>query len=130
MRKKVLFIILDGVADDLEKTPLMLANKPNLDMLTKNGFAGLLENREGNHPDSGISNFVLLGYDKTEYPGRGYLEALGINIRPTPGSIYLRANFVTVKEVMEDELKTGTFKPKFLVVDRRAGRDSSAPETG
>lgn len=123
MHKKVLFIILDGIADDSEQTPLQLAVKPNLDLITKNGFAGLIENREGNHPDSAISNFVLLGYDKEEYPGRGYLEALGINLKPIPGSVYVRANFATVKEDMHDELKTGTFEPHLIVTDRRAGRD-------
>jgi 2,3-bisphosphoglycerate-independent phosphoglycerate mutase len=125
MRKKILFVILDGAADNIEKTPYMLAFKPNLDLIAKNGFAGLMENREGEHPDSGISNFVLFGYDKEEYPGRGYLEALGANLKITPGSVYIRANFATVKEVVEDKLKTGTFEPKLHVVDRRAGRDSS-----
>ncbi|MEM5790830.1 MAG: hypothetical protein QXP77_02180 [Candidatus Aenigmatarchaeota archaeon] len=121
MHKKVLFLILDGISDNLEQTPLMLANKLNLDLIVKNSFAGLIENKEGEHPDSGISNFVLLGYDKEEYPGRGYLEALGINLKPTPGSVYIRANFATVKEVISN--KAGEFEPKLVVVDRRAGRD-------
>ncbi|OGI12132.1 hypothetical protein A3K64_02245 [Candidatus Micrarchaeota archaeon RBG_16_36_9] len=125
MPKKTLFVILDGIADDIEKTPLMMASKPNLDMLTKNGFSGLLENREGEHPDSGISNFVLLGYTKEEYPGRGFLEALGINLRITPGSVYVRANFATVKEIIEDKYKTGQYNPALFVTDRRAGRDTS-----
>jgi 2,3-bisphosphoglycerate-independent phosphoglycerate mutase len=125
MNKKVLFVILDGIADVLEQTPLQLANKPNLDVITKNGFSGLLENREADHPDSGISNFTLLGYDKSEYPGRGYLEALGIGLKPIPGSVYMRANFATVKESMQDELKTGTYEPHLTVTDRRAGRDMS-----
>jgi 2,3-bisphosphoglycerate-independent phosphoglycerate mutase len=125
MNKKVLFVILDGIADDTEITPLMMASKPNIDMLTKNGFSGLIENREGSHPDSGISNFVLLGYPKEEYPGRGFLEALGINLRITPGSVYVRANFATVKQVMEDRFKMGNYEPRLVVVDRRAGRDSS-----
>jgi 2,3-bisphosphoglycerate-independent phosphoglycerate mutase len=125
MSKKVLFVILDGIADDTETTPLMMASKPNIDMLAKNGFSGLIENREGSHPDSGISNFVLLGYPKEEYPGRGFLEALGINLRITPGSVYVRANFATVKEVMEDRFKMGNYQPRLVVVDRRAGRDSS-----
>jgi 2,3-bisphosphoglycerate-independent phosphoglycerate mutase len=125
MHKKVLFVILDGIADDTETTPLMTASKPNIDMLTKNGFSGLIENREGGHPDSGISNFVLLGCPKEEYPGRGYLEALGINLRITPGSVYVRANFATVREAMEDRFKTGNYEPRLVVVDRRAGRDSS-----
>ncbi len=125
MRKKILFVILDGVADDSDMTPLMMASKPNMDLLTKNGFAGLIENREGEHPDSGISNFVLLGCEKEEYPGRGYLEALGINMRIIPSSVYVRANFATVKEVVHDQYGTGDYKPHLIVVDRRAGRDSS-----
>ena len=125
MRKKVLFVILDGAADDAPSTPFMEAYKPNLDLLTKNGFAGLLENRYGDHPDSGISNFVLLGYSENEYPGRGYLEAHGANLKITPDSVYVRANFASVKEEVCDELKTGTFKPKLIIVDRRAGRDNT-----
>jgi len=78
MSKRILFIILDGIADFNEKTPLKLANKPNLDLLTKNGFAGLIENRLAHHPDSGVSTFALLGYSKEDYPGRGYIEAMGI----------------------------------------------------
>jgi 2,3-bisphosphoglycerate-independent phosphoglycerate mutase len=54
MHKKVLFVILDGYADDRETTPLMMAVKPNIDLLTKNGFSGLIENNEADHPDSGI----------------------------------------------------------------------------
>ena len=123
--KKTLFVILDGIADDTEKTPLMMASKPNLEILMKNGFAGLVENREGGHPDSGISNFVLLGYPREEYPGRGYLDALGINLRIIPGSVYIRANFATVKEIIEDKYNTGDRKPVLIVTDRRAGRDSS-----
>ncbi|MFH1229493.1 MAG: 2,3-bisphosphoglycerate-independent phosphoglycerate mutase [Candidatus Aenigmatarchaeota archaeon] len=125
MHKKVLFVILDGIADDSEQTPLKLATKPNLDMLARNGFSGLIENREGNHPDSAISNFLLIGYDKADYPGRGYLDAMGLGLRPSPGSVYVRANFATVKEVEHDELKTGTFQPHLVVMDRRAGRDST-----
>jgi len=125
MHKKVLFIILDGIADLTEKTPLQLASKPNLDLLTKNGFAGLIENKEGHHPDSSLSTFVLLGYSKEDYPGRGYLEALGIGLKSTPGSVYIRANFATVKEAMHDNLKTGEFNPHLIVVDRRAGRDTT-----
>ena len=125
MPKKVLFVILDGISDNIEKTPLMMANKPNLDLLAKNGFSGLLENREGGHPDSWISNFVLLGREKDDYPGRGYLEALALNLKITPGTVYVRANFATVKEVMHDELKTGTYRPHLILTDRRAGRDAS-----
>lgn len=127
MKKKVLFLILDGISDeqDVQKTALELAFKPNLDLIAKNSLCGLIENREGKHPDSGISNFVLLGFPKEEYPGRGYLEALGMGLEPVPGSVYVRANFATVREVMQDEMKTGTFTRDLIIVDRRAGRDTS-----
>jgi 2,3-bisphosphoglycerate-independent phosphoglycerate mutase len=125
MHKKVLFVILDGVADDAEKTQLMMASKPNIDMIARNGFSGLIENNENDHPDSGISNFVLLGYEKEEFPGRGYLEALGINLKIIPGSVYIRANFASVKEMVHDDYGTGNYEPHLVVTDRRAGRDSS-----
>jgi 2,3-bisphosphoglycerate-independent phosphoglycerate mutase len=124
MKKKILFVILSGFADDAENTSLMMATKPNIDMLAKNGFSGMIENNEGEHPDSGISDFVLLGYPKEEYPGRGYLEAMGANLKITPGSVYIRADFATVKEVMHDDYKMGSFEPHLIVTDRRAGRDS------
>jgi 2,3-bisphosphoglycerate-independent phosphoglycerate mutase len=127
MKKKVLFLILDGISDEqsVEKTALEVAYKSNLDMIAKNSLCGCIENRLGGHPDSGISNFVLLGYPKEEYPGRGYLEALGAGLEPVPGSVYVRGNFITVKEVVDDPMKTGTFKPRLMIVDRRAGRDTS-----
>jgi 2,3-bisphosphoglycerate-independent phosphoglycerate mutase len=125
MGKKVLFVILDGYADDNETTQLMLSSKPNIDMFARNGLSGLIENNEGDHPDSGISTFVLFGYPKEEYPGRGYLEALGLNLNIIPGSVYVRANFATVKEAMHDDYSTGNYEPHLIVTDRRAGRDTS-----
>ena len=125
MKKKILFVILSGLADDAESTPLMLASKENIDRFARGGVAGLVKNDEGEHPDSGISNFLLLGYPKEEYPGRGYLEALGANMKIIPGSVYVRADFATVKESMSDDFKTGDYEPHLFVVDRRAGRDST-----
>ena len=125
MKKKMLFLILDGIADDIEKTALELAYKHNLDLIAKNSLCGLIENRLDEYPDSGISNFVLLGYPREEYPGRGYLEAFGAGLEPVPGSVYVRANFASVKEIMSDEMKTGTFRTNLLITDRRGGRDSS-----
>lgn len=122
--KKVLFVILDGISDGLrEKTSLSSASKKYLDFFAKNGFAGLIENREGNHPDSGISIFALLGYPKDEYPGRGYLDALGIGLNPKLTDLCIRANFATVEESVQDKFKTGEYEPELIVVDRRAGRE-------
>jgi 2,3-bisphosphoglycerate-independent phosphoglycerate mutase len=78
--KKILFVLLDGAADiprDGYKTSYQSAHKPNLDKLAKNGVSGLIDNNLGDHPDSGHSLFSLFGYTMSEYPGRGYLDALG-----------------------------------------------------
>jgi 2,3-bisphosphoglycerate-independent phosphoglycerate mutase len=124
MSKKILFVILDGIADEPGETPMKLATKPNIDTLARRGYCGIIENNLGEHPDSGISNFVLLGYEPEEYTGRGYFDAMGVKtIEPAPGTIYMRANFATVKEAMHDDLKTGNFEPHVIVTDRRAGRD-------
>lgn len=126
MPKKILFVILDGISDGLtdRKTSLQKAFKPKLDALARNGFAGLIENREGQHPDSGISIFTLLGYSKEDYPGRGYLDGLGVGLRQMTDTLYMRANFATVQEVAS-EIQAGEFQKKLIVIDRRAGRDKS-----
>src|SRR3990170_2219789 len=126
MPKKVLLIILDGIADEItdKGTPLQNAFKQYLDFMTKNGVSGLLENKSEIN-DSGLSTLSLLGYGKQDYPGRGYLEALGIGLKPIPGSVYLRANFATVKESPKINMDTGEIEKKFVVEDRRSGRDKS-----
>lgn len=118
--KKILFVVLDGLGDTMlegKQTTLQSAFKPYLDSITRNGFAGLIENRLKEHPDSGLSTFVLFGYDRNDYPGRGFLDALGIGMRAMPDTIYIRANFATVEEI--------DGKGEFVVKDRRAGRDKS-----
>lgn len=122
--KKVLFVILDGVSDGLrEKTSLEAANKQYLDFFASRGYAGLVENRLGAHPDSGISIFTLLGYLQEDYPGRGYLDALGMGLNLKPTDVCIRANFATVEQSVADRFKTGQFEPELVVIDRRAGRD-------
>lgn len=133
--KKILFVLLDGAADTVQesfKTSYQMAHKPNIDKLAKNGVAGLIENNLGDHPDSGHSIFTLLGYSMSEYPGRGYLDALGIGLPPRPNTVYIRGNFATVKEVSTQSregivpsVSKTQLPPELLVIDRRAGRDTS-----
>ena len=135
MPKKVLLVILDGVADGIQegrKTALQMAPKPFLDSFSKNGIGGVLDNQSeespGLGPDSGVSTWLLLGYDKSDYPGRGYLDALGANIPVKPTDVCIRANFATVKEG-DAPLQTVPLNAKsvqhnhLIVTDRRAGRD-------
>lgn len=136
MPKKVLLVILDGVADAVQegrKTSLQMAQKPILDSFSKNGVGGMLinesEERPGLGPDSGVSTWLLLGYDKADYPGRGYLDALGAGVAVRPTDVCIRANFATVRESavpMETvPVNPKTVVPRQLIVsDRRAGREN------
>ncbi|NIP40603.1 MAG: 2,3-bisphosphoglycerate-independent phosphoglycerate mutase [Candidatus Aenigmarchaeota archaeon] len=113
---KILLIILDGAADLGERTPYQIAKKPNIDSLAKNGICGLIDIGYGNRVDSDFGYLNLLGcYSKEEYPGRGYLEALGVGLKPEENEICIRANFATLD-------KNGN------VTDRRAGRDETGLE--
>jgi len=136
MPKKILLVILDGIADGEQaerKTTLQEAYKPCLDEFTRNGIGGLLDNqleeREGLGPDSGVSIWTLFGYPKSDYPGRGYLDALGAGVPVKPTDVCLRANFSTVKETEKPTIPKVPLNPKtpstreLIVVDRRAGRE-------
>ena len=110
---KTLFIILDGAAEK-GKSAYSIARKPNLDFLAQHSVCGLWRGpivpRGYNIKSlSDVATLELLGYSWHENPGRGYLEALGIGLKPEKNAIYLRANFATVKNGK--------------IVDRRAGRD-------
>jgi 2,3-bisphosphoglycerate-independent phosphoglycerate mutase len=113
--KKLLFIILDGVAgrsceefNDL--TPLEAANTPNLDYLAKNGQTGettIID--EETPPETDTAVLALFGYDPIIYSrSRGPLEAVGIGINFNEGDLALRCNFATVEDGK--------------IVDTRAGR--------
>jgi len=120
-RKKVVFLVMDGLADlpINGKTPLSEANKPNMDWLAKNGMLGEIipVPRKFWHDltkasVSHLGNLGLLGYDVTRYfMKRGPLEAVGSGIPYQLGWLALRCNFATVDKNLE-------------VVDRRVGRST------
>lgn len=96
MRK--IIIILDGLADQINtKTSLELAKTPNLDKLVKNSQAGLMYPIKNIAPESGAAQFVILGNNLKDFPGRGIIEALGANIKIKPNHTYLRVNFAKIK---------------------------------
>jgi 2,3-bisphosphoglycerate-independent phosphoglycerate mutase len=110
---KYLLIILDGGGDLGKHTPLSLAKKPNMDSLARNGIVGILELWKKEAPDSDIGYLKLLGsFSKKDYPGRGYLGALGLGLDPKEGSLCIRGNFATLDS-------RGNIK------DRRAGREET-----
>jgi len=118
-RKKIVFIVVDGMADLPVggKTPLSAAKKPNLDWFAKNGTCGEILTMEkpvwqkyvvaGSH----LCNIALLGYDvKDIYAQRGPLEAVGADVPYQEGHLALRCNFATVDKDL-------------ILLDRRAGRN-------
>lgn len=118
-RKKVVFIVVDGLADHPHngKTPLSEAKKPNIDWLADNGAVGeltLITKALWNKIDyKGVSqygNVSLLGHNPAKYSlERGPLEAVGSGVPYNDGQLAVRCNFATVGKDM-------------VVQDRRAGR--------
>ena len=102
---KHIIILGDGMADERiaklnNKTPLEAANKPYIDLLAKKGNCGLLHTvPEGFKPGSEIANMCVLGYDvRTEFEGRGSLEAASIGASIKPGEMAMRCNLICVQD--------------------------------
>jgi 2,3-bisphosphoglycerate-independent phosphoglycerate mutase len=116
MKKKVLFIVCDGLSDrpvkELDmKTPLQAARKPAMDALARHGVSGTMDViGHGIVPGSDTAHLALFGYDPFKvYTGRGPIEAAGAGLPLAKGDVAFRCNFATVDE-------------SWKVVDRRAGR--------
>lgn len=103
LKEKYLVLVGDGMADypvsDLNgKTPLMVANKPNMDWLASHGEVGLVKTiPDGFDPGSEIANLTIFGYDPSKYyKGRGPLEAASLGVKLNYGDIAFRLNLVTL----------------------------------
>jgi len=122
---KFAVVLFDGMSDYPVpmfdgKTPMMLANKPNLDKMARYGVAGLVKTvPDGFKPGSDVANLGVLGYDvRTCYTGRSPLEAASIGIDLKDTDVTLRCNLVTLSEEAEYSEKT--------MIDYSAGDISSA----
>ncbi|UCE15755.1 MAG: cofactor-independent phosphoglycerate mutase [Candidatus Bathyarchaeota archaeon] len=99
---KYLLIIGDGMADyPVEalngKTPLQVANKPNMDELASEGRNGILRTiPENMGAGSDVANLSILGYNPEKwYTGRGPLEAATKGIHLAKDDIAFRCNLIT-----------------------------------
>ncbi len=114
MKKKLLYIILDG-AGDVEyrefdwATPLEIAEIPNMDKLISLGQGGIMYPiAENIAPESDESMISLLGNDPFKvHRGRGPLEAYGADVKFNPGEIVLRCNFAYVKDNEAVDVQAG-----------------------
>ena len=101
---RCILVVLDGLGDRGVaafggKTPLQEARTPNLDRLAALGMNGLLHPwRLGMALPSEMAHFLLFGYDRQDFPGRGYIEALGENLQIGAGDIALLARIFSVRE--------------------------------
>lgn len=116
-KRRVAFILIDGVGDISlprfgYKTPLQVANIPNLDAIASAGINGLMDPVEvGLACGSDTAHLSLLGYDpRVYYRGRGAFESMGAGLAMSPGDIAFKSNFATIDE------STG------IVTSRRADR--------
>lgn len=121
---KYLVLLCDGMADypfqNLGgKTPMELADKPNMDKLAKTALIGTAKTVADNlKPGSDVANLSVMGYDPAEcYTGRSPLEAASIGINLTDTDVTLRCNLVTLSDDENYEDKT--------MVDYSAGDISS-----
>jgi 2,3-bisphosphoglycerate-independent phosphoglycerate mutase len=99
----LVLIVLDGLGDrphpaTENRSPVEAAATPNLDRLASLGEMGeVVVVGPGVAPESDAGVFALLGYDPVhDSPGRGVLEALGVEIPLAPGDVALRLNFATI----------------------------------
>ncbi|MGV8094115.1 MAG: cofactor-independent phosphoglycerate mutase [Mangrovibacterium sp.] len=101
---KYIIVLGDGMADEpLEdyggKTPLQMANIPEIDRLAKLGRCGrLVTVPERMPPGSEIANMSLLGYDvENVFEGRGTLEAASMGVKLEKGDLALRCNLLCIE---------------------------------
>ncbi|MHA1593972.1 MAG: 2,3-bisphosphoglycerate-independent phosphoglycerate mutase [Candidatus Baldrarchaeia archaeon] len=102
---RALMIIVDGMADRPIrklgwKTPLEVADTPNMDHIAEMGSCGVFDPLgPGKRAGTDTATLAILGYDPYKYyTGRGALEAAGAGIKLQPGDIAFRCNFATVDE--------------------------------
>lgn len=89
-----IIIILDGLSGDIA---LELAKTPTLDFFAKKGRCGIMYPIKNIAPESDTAQLSILGCNLKNYPGRGPLEALGINYKLKKNETVLRVNFAYFK---------------------------------
>ncbi len=134
---KYVVILGDGMADYRQpfldnKTPLMLAKKPNIDRLAEQSEIGLCRTVPcGFKPGSDVANLSVLGYDvKDCYTGRSPLEAASIGIALKDTDVTARANLVTLSDepVFEDKTMVDYSAGEISTPEARALIESLAKE--
>jgi 2,3-bisphosphoglycerate-independent phosphoglycerate mutase len=102
---KTIIILGDGMADypipELDgKTPLMVAKKPVIDDIARNGRTGLFQTIDPDMPTgSAVANLSVLGYNPREtFQGRGVLEAASLGVALSPTDLAMRVNLINIDD--------------------------------
>ena len=106
---KYLVVIANGltdrpIAEKENKTPLQLADTPNLDRMVQEGCSGSVQTIPENcKAGNEISYLSLLGYDPEKHDiGPAYFDALAIGLNLKEGEIPLCCNFITLQASHND----------------------------
>ena len=106
---KYLVVIANGltdrpIAEKDNKTPLQLADTPNLDQMVREGYAGSVQTiPEGHHVGNEVSYLALLGYDPEKYDiAPAYFDAVAMGVNLKDGEIPLCCDFVTLQSSHND----------------------------
>lgn len=80
------------------RTPMEIAQKPNMDLLARTSLAGTVSNiPAGMVPESDTANLAILSYDPAVYSkGRSPLEAAAMGLEMSPDDTAFRCNLVTL----------------------------------
>nr|WP_320131268.1 cofactor-independent phosphoglycerate mutase [uncultured Holophaga sp.] len=102
---KTIIILGDGMSDHPVaalggRTPLMVARKPFMDRIAREGAMGRFSSiPDGMSPGSEVANLSVLGYDpRTCLQGRGVLEAASMGIDLAPEDVAMRCNLICLTE--------------------------------
>ncbi|SHH86922.1 cofactor-independent phosphoglycerate mutase [Clostridium grantii] len=121
---KYITVLVDGMADyEIEslgnKTPLQVANIPNITNLAQKGEIGLVQTvPKGMSPGSDTANLSVMGYAPEIYhTGRSPLEAASMGVELLETDVTFRCNVVTLSEDEPYDEKT--------MIDHSAGEISS-----
>lgn len=138
---KYIVILGDGMADKPSeklggKTPLEVADKPNIDKICKMGQIGMCKTVPNDFkPGSDVANLSVMGYDPYKYyTGRSPLEAVSMGVSVSDTDTTFRTNLVTLsdEEKYEDkkmvdyssgEISTEEAKELIKAVDDALGTD-------
>ena len=106
---KYLVVIANGltdrpIAEKENKTPLQIADTPNLDRMVQEGYSGSVQTIPENcKAGNEISYLSLLGYDPEKQDiGPAYFDTLAIGLNLKEGEIPLCCNFVTLQASHND----------------------------